>query len=143
MTEWQESTSGPPRRYYRLTDNGKRTQDGMPEPERLRLPHIDARHVPRNDLLNDLQQVRLAPLTELCFELRRLVEMVFDRTLPASRDEDHFCHAGRNRLFYRILNKRLVDHRHHFLRARLGRRRLPARRCRFNGAAGQNQGLAL
>ena len=24
VTEWQESTSGPPRRYYRLTDNGKR-----------------------------------------------------------------------------------------------------------------------
>jgi PadR family transcriptional regulator, regulatory protein PadR len=24
MTEWQESASGPPRRYYRLTDSGRR-----------------------------------------------------------------------------------------------------------------------
>ena len=28
-TTWRESTSGPPRRYYRITDAGQRTLDGF------------------------------------------------------------------------------------------------------------------
>jgi hypothetical protein len=51
--------------------------------------------------------------------------MVFDRGLAAAGDEDELGNAGRLRLFHRVLDQRLVHHRQHFLRHRLGRRQKP------------------
>ena len=46
--------------------------------------------------------------------------MILDGGLVASGDEDEFLDSGCRGLFHRILDQRLVDHRQHFLRHRLG-----------------------
>ncbi len=93
----------------------------MAEPERLALAHV--REVDHVRDLADL--VKLIPFTarfEERFELDRDVEVIFNRVLAASRDEDDVADARGNRLLDAVLDDRLVDERQHFLRLGLGRR---------------------
>lgn len=69
------------------------------------------------------QRVQLLMLTALFqrpFKLERMVEMILDRRLVATGDEDDFLDPGIARLFHRVLNQRLVHHRQHLLGQRLG-----------------------
>src|SRR5436190_4482542 len=92
----------------------------MAEAERLGLTDVDAAHAFGKDRAHLREQGILAFALELGLELVGLVEMVLDRALVAAGDEDHVGDAGSGRLFHRVLNERLVDDRHHLLRARLG-----------------------
>jgi hypothetical protein len=48
--------------------------------------------------------------------------MILDRTFGTTGNKDQPGCASRDRFFDRVLNKRLVHNRQHFLRARFGRR---------------------
>ena len=99
-----------------------RAEDGMAEPERPRLPHEGAEHVVRRERAHQGQQLLLAVGFEFALEFVGGVEMVFDGTLVAARDEDHVADAGAVRLLDRVLDQRLVDDRQHLLGLRLGGR---------------------
>ena len=59
------------------------------------------------------------------FELAVGIEVIFDGALGRAGDEHQAPRAGRQRLFHRVLDERLVDDRQHFLRAGLGRGQEP------------------
>jgi hypothetical protein len=105
-----------------VANDRRRAQDGMAEPQRLRLSDVDAIYARRRGSLHLLQQLGFVAQRKLGLELVRLVEMILDRALVAAGDEDHVGDACRRRFLDRVLYERLVDHREHFLRACLGRR---------------------
>src|SRR6185312_12781179 len=65
----------------------------------------------------------LAALLERGLELVGMVEMILDRRLGASGDENEFLDSSGLRLLDRVLDQRLVDDRQHLLRHRLGGRK--------------------
>ena len=99
-----------------------RAPDGMAKAERTLLARVGElawlRHpaVDRDDLR------RLAALAQRRLELVGMIEMVLERGFAAPGHENELLDARRLRLFHRILDQRLVHHRQHFLRHRLGRR---------------------
>ena len=103
-----------------VADQSLRAQHRVAESERLRLAHVDALHVVRLDAAYHVEQFLLTRLFEGYLELESHVKVVFDRPLVAAGDENHFAHTGGIGFLNGILNQRLVDHRHHFLRLRLG-----------------------
>jgi hypothetical protein len=105
-----------------VADDGRRAQHGVAQSERFGLTDVDAVDAGWGGRLNGLEQLGLVAQRELGLELVGLVEVILDRPLVASGDEDHVGDAGRRGLLHRILDERLVDHRQHFLGARLGRR---------------------
>ena len=95
----------------------------MAESERNRLTNVDAAHARRNNAADDFEELFLALHLKLALKFRIAVEMIFNGTLVAAGDKDHFRHAGGGSFFKRILNEGLVDDREHFLRHRLGGRK--------------------
>jgi hypothetical protein len=106
-----------------IANDRRRAQHGVAESQRLRLANENAVDPGRRRALDLLQQIGLVAKRELVLELVGLVEMILDRALVASRDEDHVGDAGSRRFFDRVLDQRLVDDRQHLLRARLGGRK--------------------
>jgi len=102
-----------------------RAQHGVAEAEGRSLAHIEAIDISRLDAAHQFQQLVLAARFELCLDLVRLVEMVFNGALAAARYEDHLGDAGRYRLFHCILDQWLVDDGQHLLGACLGGRQEP------------------
>ena len=95
-------------------------QHRVPEAELLLL--ADIRHLgqvaDRPDLAKHLD---VALLLEQVLELVRQVEVVLDRPFLAGGDDDDLLDPGRDGLFHRVLDDRLVDQRQHLLRLRLRR----------------------
>src|SRR5207245_11533030 len=98
-------------------------QPRVAESEWLRLANENAADAGWRRGLDLLQQLGLVAKRELVLQLVGLVEMILDRALVASRDEDHVGDAGSRRFFDRVLDERLVDDWQHLLRARLRRRK--------------------
>src|SRR5262249_24073607 len=71
--------------------------------------------------LQALELLRLAALPQQILELVAVIEMIFDRGLAATGDENEFLDAGGARFLDRILDQRLVDQRQHLFWPRLGR----------------------
>ncbi len=102
-----------------VTDDFLRLQHRVPQPQRLGLTCVHhAGHA--GDRPHRLQHARLAARAQQRLQLRRAVEVVFHRDLIAARDENDFCAAGSQRLFYAVLNQRFINQRQHLLRDRLG-----------------------
>ncbi len=70
-----------------VADDGTRAEDGVPEPQRGRLPDIDAVRIRRHDLAHGVQEFALALGLELLLELMVAVEVILDRPLGVARDE--------------------------------------------------------
>src|SRR5207302_2463469 len=97
-------------------------QHRMTKSERLGLADVDAIDAVRCDGLNCFEQRRFVPQRKLGFELVGFVEVILDRALVATCDEDHVGDAGGRGLLDRVLDQRFVDDRQHFLRARFRNR---------------------
>ena len=93
----------------------------MPQAQCFGLADVDAIHVLRKQIAHELKHFCLVLALQLVLEFVGLVKMVLDRPLRAAGDKDHVGDARRCRLFNRVLDQRLVDHRQHLLGASLGR----------------------
>ena len=91
----------------------------MTETERLGLTQVNAVNVVRENAAHDFEKFVLALFFEFAFEFRVGVEMVFNCTLVAARDEDHLRDARAGGFFHGVLNQGFVDDRKHFLGHRL------------------------
>ena len=98
-----------------------RAQYRVAQAQRFSLANVDTSHVFRNDRLHQLQHLLLVACFEFGFQFVGFVEVILNRALVAAGDENHLGDACLNGLFHRVLNQRLVDYRHHFLGAGLGR----------------------
>jgi hypothetical protein len=104
-----------------VADQISRDQHRVPETKRFALANIgDVDHV--GDLPNLGGKFAFAAGLEKGFQFDRDVEMVFDRVLTTSGDDDDLVGAGRHRFLDAVLNDRLVDQRQHFFWLRFGRR---------------------
>src|SRR5215469_11146260 len=106
-----------------VADQRARTPHGVAETERMLLPRIGdlsgLRH-PRFDV-GDLGL--LAACLQRAFELVRMVEVILNRALGATGDEDELLDTRRARFLNRILDQGLVDDGQHFLGHGLGSRK--------------------
>ena len=108
-----------------VADQVARDEHRVAEPERFAL--ADVREVDEVRDLADLgEQLLLAARFEERFELDRDVEVIFNRVLAASGDEDDVVDAGGDRLLDAVLDDRLVDQRQHLFRLRFGRGKKPS-----------------
>ena len=83
------------------------------EPERLLL--TDEMNVgDLRDGLDDVEQIIFAALLEFHFEFDGAVEVILNRALVATGDDDDVLDARRRRLLDNVLDRRLVDNREHF-----------------------------
>jgi len=94
----------------------------MPETELLGLANEDEVHIIRRRRMQRLVKLLLALGKQFSLEFRHPVEVILDRPLVATGDDDHLLNPSLGRLLHCILNQRLVDDRHHFLRHGLGGR---------------------
>ena len=74
------------------------------------------------------------------FQLISMVEMVFDRILAASGDEDHVFDPRLPRLIHRILDQRFIDNGQQFFRHGLRRGQKPRAKA-SDGENGFTNGL--
>src|SRR5215831_3154581 len=80
---------------------------------------------------NDFQQVGLTPLLEHLLEFVTGLEVVFDRALATSGNDNDLVAAGVQRLLTAILNDWLVDQRQHLFGLGFrGRQKASAQPCR-------------
>ena len=107
-----------------VADVGPGRADGVAEAERLALAH-EVELGERGEAGQLLEQLPLAGAGERLLELRRPVEMVLDRALPAARDDEDVGDPGSDGLFDDVLDGRLVDQGQHLLGRGLGRRQEP------------------
>jgi hypothetical protein len=92
--------------------------DRVAQPERGVLAHVV--HVGQlGDAPHRVELGRLALADEGLLELGSGVEVVLERGLAATRDDDDVVDASRHGLFDHVLDRRLVDDRQHLLRLRL------------------------
>src|SRR5256885_15804048 len=94
----------------------------MTQSQRRRLPDVDAGRVGRQHAAQLIEQITLALLLEHQLEFLVGIEVILDGPLGGTGDEHQAPRARGERFLDRVLDQRLVDHRQHFLRARLGRR---------------------
>jgi hypothetical protein len=97
-------------------------EDGMAQTQGLGLAQVDAGHMGRQDIADDIQQILFARVTEFGLHLVGLVEMILDRALGAAGHEDQLRNACRLGLLRRVLDEWLIHHRQHLLGAGLGGR---------------------
>ena len=99
-------------------------RDRMPEPPRLVLPHrVDLGEL--GELPDLLQLVELVAALEHRFELGRAVEVVLDRGLASSRDDQDVGETGTHGFLDHELDRRRVDQGQHLLGHGLGGRQEP------------------
>src|SRR5438552_4382369 len=89
------------------------TSYGMAEPERALLAGIGDPAGCRDDSVELVQEIVLAPLAERHFKLGGGIEMVFDGVLRAAGHEIAFLNAGGRCFLERVLDQRLIDNRQH------------------------------
>ncbi len=91
-----------------------RTEHGMAKAKLLFLPHgHDVHHF--GNLTHLAQQFHLACALQHAFQLKIVVEMIFNHALFPVGDEHHIRHAGMHGLFHNILDYRFVIDGQHFL----------------------------
>ena len=101
-----------------VADQFARHQHRVAEAERLALAHVGKiDHV--RDLADLGELIALAARLEKCLQFDRDVEMILDRVLAPTGDQDNGIGARRDRLLHAILDDRFVDQREHLLRLRL------------------------
>ena len=106
----------------------------MSQAQRLFLTHVG--HVDHvGNLAYDLEQVVLAFFFEHLLQFVADVEMIFDRALAASSDNDDLVASGRHCLFHPILNDGLIDQRQHLFRLSFGGRE----KARTQSGSGENR----
>ncbi len=94
------------------------------EPERIALSDV----VDVGEVVDDLdvgEHAQLVRLFQVVLELEVAVEVVLDRVLAASGDDEDVGQAGLDRLLDDVLDRRLVDDRQHLLRLALRDRQEP------------------
>ncbi len=92
-----------------IADNVARAPYGMAQPHRLLLADIGAVAWAKTGRLEDRDI--LAAIGHRPLKLISDIEMVLDRALAATGDEDHLLDPCLTRLINRILNQRPIDHR--------------------------------
>ena len=93
--------------------------DRVAEAERLALAHVvDVGQVGEVEHLGEQRVLALG--VEVGLELHAAVEVVLDGLLAAAGDDEDVVDAAPHRLLHHVLDGRLVDHRQHLLRLRLG-----------------------
>src|SRR5580700_9475464 len=98
-----------------------RRQYGMTQSQRFFLPRIaEMKHIA--DRTDHFGLLGLSLILQKSLELGRIVEMVFDGVLTASRDDDDVFDARSQTLLDYVLNQRLIDHREHLFGLRFGSR---------------------
>ena len=65
--------------------------------------------------MHQVQKLGLTFAGEIFFKFRALVEMIFNGSLVAPRDENHVGGACGRRFFHGVLDEGLIHHRQHFL----------------------------
>src|SRR5439155_980998 len=108
--------------------------DRVAQPERLTLAHVvEVGHL--SDGAHFLQLVVLAAGVEVELELEGAVEVVLERPLVASGDDEDVADAGAHGFLHDVLDGRLVDDGQHLLGLRLGRGQEPGAEpgCRYTG----------
>ena len=95
-----------------VADKVAGSQDGVSESERLFLADkVNVRDFGNG--FDHLQEFVFALALKLKFKLNGAVEVIFNRTFVAPRDDDNVFDARRRRLLDDVLNRRLVDNRKH------------------------------
>ena len=118
-----------------VADVRARAQNGVSETLRLALAdEVDVGEVAR--LEHPLKPLVVALVLQLHLELGNGVEVVRDRVLVASDDDQDVVDAGLCGLFDDVLDRRLVDDRQHLLGHRLGGGKEPRAE-----SGGRNDGL--
>src|SRR5439155_21032784 len=90
-------------------------QHRIAEAPRARLPHVHDSRGPHQGL-EVLEGPRATRLREILVELQVRIEVVFDRPLAATRDDEDLPHPARDGLLDDKLDRGLVDDRDHLLR---------------------------
>ena len=91
----------------------------MSQPEWFLLPCVaEVHHIP--NVMYQFGEVGLALAFKKTFQLRRRIEMVFDRVLAPARDDDDVVDPGSDAFLDHVLNQWLINHGQHFLGLRLG-----------------------
>ena len=112
---------GQQHREWLLPHEFARHQHSMAQSHCLFLTDVgDMNHVA--DLPDHAKQVGFLSLLEHFFQLVADIEVIFDRSLAAARDDDDLVATGSQRLFYAILNDWFINDRQHFFWLGFGRR---------------------
>ena len=98
------------------------TPNRVTEPQGLLLPRVGDLPRPAQQRGDVLQLAGLAALGQGGLELPHMIEMILDRPLAPAGHEDQILDSRRPRLLGRVLDKRFINYRKHFLRQSLGRR---------------------
>ena len=102
-----------------VADERPGARHGVAEPEQLALARVEILNR-RALVLECRQQLLLAALAQRLNELGVQIEMVLDRRLSRSGDEEHARDAHARQLFDDVLHDRLAADGQHFLRLRFG-----------------------
>ena len=100
-----------------------RTPHGMAKAGGLLLADIHHRSRIVQHGFDNIQRLVLAFRGQRRLKFEGMVEMILNGGLVAAGDEDEFLDASLGSLLHRILDKRFVDDRQHFLRHGLGGRK--------------------
>src|SRR5471032_1561388 len=114
---------------------------GVTEAERLLLARVADLTGFRQPGVKRVELGLLPAAGERRFELEGMIEMILEGGLRAASDEDELLDPGGACLLDGMLDQRLVDHRQHLLRDRLGRRQ-KARPQPTNGKNGLAYGFS-
>ncbi|GAP60594.1 hypothetical protein AHiyo1_41540 [Arthrobacter sp. Hiyo1] len=96
-------------------------QHGMAQALRFALPHIVDRPEP-GGMLHRVQASFVAFQLQRAFKIRCTIKVVFKGALVAACNHQHVAEARLHGLLNHVLDGRLIHHRQHFLRHRLGGR---------------------
>ena len=91
-----------------------RPEDGVPEPQGLFLADVVNVHKGGN-IPNEFEKVGIMFFCKVHLEFGRVVKVIFDRPLPAARNNDYVFDSGFDGFFYHVLENRRIDDRKHFL----------------------------
>ena len=102
-----------------------RAQHRMTKTQRRRLPDVNTGGIGGKHAMQLFDEIGFALGLEHILELKIRVKVILDRSLGSTGDKYQTPRARGQRLFHGVLDEGLVNHRQHFLGARLGRRQKP------------------
>ena len=104
-----------------VVNEAPRAPDRVAQPERFLLAGVIDPARSGQAVENFLELLHPAALFQRLLKLDGVVEVIFHRRLAAPGHQDELLDPGVARFLDRVLDKRLVHDRQHFLRQRLGR----------------------